>query len=196
MTNRDELAFSRLIRDTFPNAVFAEDNFRDHWGDMPLVPTIAHAHTERVRLFVPDPGDEDRFEINVESRRARVRPIVDLQIDRSHWEWPHYPSTKWAFDPPLLGDGEFVASFPKGDETVRKFAMRLLGTLRRVTVVGGYGLDAMRWTQGGAGERRRLGGGGMWAPADWRFPDNPYYDDARWDDRLPPEDTLPSRGFP
>lgn len=196
MTNRDELAFSRLVRASFPNTVFAEDNHRDHYNEMPVVASIAVARTNRVRLFVPDPGREERFRTNADFQRVLVPSAVRFAFDRSHWEWPFDPSKKYVFDPPLLGEGQFVASFPKHYETIRKFAMRVLGMTRRVTTGRGYGLDAMRWTQGVEGERRRLGGGEMWAPPDWRFPDNPFYDDSRWDDRMPPEDTLPSRGFP
>ncbi len=200
MTERDELAFSRALRESFPMVMFAEDDHRSRYSDRPVRASIAHAKTARVRVVIPSPGQEQRMKINLEMDCVMVRPECHFPYDRSHWEYPRDPSKKWAFDPPILGEGQFVATFPRDDPVNKKFAYRVMRMLNKVTrpyskdrgvYVAGH--DAYRWCREG-GPRRALGHG-FRTPPDWVFPDLPYYNDDLWDDDMPPEPTLPSCGF-
>lgn len=195
LSHRDELAYSRRLKETWPTALFAEDDYRNSLSQMPLVPSIAHARTVRVQIVIPTTGAEERLRLSADLGFVIVHPDVYVQYDRSHWEWPHDPSKKWAFDPPLLGSGRLIVSFRKDDPDGAVLAKKVLRTPGKITWRGTYGLDALRWTTEGGTERRRLGGGEGRAPPGWTMPDKPYYRDELWEDDPPAASTLPSRGF-
>ena len=185
LTDRDELAFSRVIREFCPDVmfmgVFAGDDGKRGY---PL-PSIPHDSDGRTSIMLPTPGQEDRWQLNIDMGRIMVSPWGQFYLERSKWEWMD-PSKKWAFDLPLFGWGKLIVGFPRDDEEMKKYAGKLLRLVNKVTCKGGgYGLDACLWSQaGGKDERRGLGSGHCVDPSE-EIKLNKYYDDALWEDRLP-----------
>ena len=184
LTDRDELAFGRAIREFSPNAIFFGIPSGDQSGQAQFLPNIPYESRCGHSIFVPAPGQESQWQINIDTGGIMVRPHVHFNLKRSNWEWMD-PSKKWAFDLPLLGWAEIVVGFPRDDEQLKKFAGKLLRLVNKVTRKGGtYGLDACLWSQSGGDERRALGAGERIDPSE-KILLNKYYDDALWDDRLP-----------
>ena len=184
LTDRDELAFSRVIREYCPDVMF--------WGQIPggnpydesTLPSIAHCGGGSVSIVLPAPGQEKRWQLNKAMGQILVSPLVGFALDRSKWEWVD-PSKKWTFDPPLFGLGELGIYFPHDDKTLKNFAGRLLRLMNKVTWKDNiFGLDACLWSQSGGEERRGLGSGELIDPSE-KIELNKYYDDSLWDDSLP-----------
>lgn len=188
LTNRDELAFSRAVREFSPDVLFLGHKPNGTPRDQVLLPNISHDAGDTTGICVPTPGQERQWRINLEMNALLVRPHVGFYLERSRWEWPD-PSKKWTFDLPLYGWGEVGVSFPREDEDLKKFAGKLLRLINKILRKGGfYGLDACLWSQAGIDERRGLGSGKLIDPAE-TIKLNKYYDDSLWDDQLPPEPT-------
>lgn len=190
MTERDELAFSRVLRELFPDVTFLEDDYKKHISEMPVLPAIPHAMTRRILIIIPSPGQETRMRLNNETGIVMIKPECRFQFDRSQWEGTLCPDKKWAFDHPILGWGRLSASFPRDDPINKKFAMRVLRSVDKVLYKKTFGHDACRYCMEG-GPRCALGNG-LRPDEDWSFPNLGYYDDERWDDRLPDGPTLTS----
>ena len=188
MTERDELAFSRVLRELFPEVTFLEDDYKKRFSQMRVLPAIPYAVTRRVLIVIPSPGQEARMRLNHETGIVMIEPECRVQFDRSQWENTLYPEKKWAFDHPILGWGRFSVSFPRDDTINRKFAMRVLRSINKILYKRTFGHDACRYCLEG-GPRCALGNG-LRPEGDWTFPDLHYYNDSLWDDRLPDNPTL------
>ncbi len=190
LSERDELAFSRVLREFSPGALFFGEQSASITERTVPVPNLTHAPTRYASVSLPAPGQEGVWHINVEMQRQLVRPWVRLDLKRSEWLWLD-PAKKWAFDPPLLGEGKLGVAYPKRDPETKPFAMKLLRLVNKVSRrQTGAGLEACRWSQAGGSERRGLGPGVLVDPAE-EIELNKYYDDSLWDDRLPLEPTGP-----
>ncbi len=188
LTERDELAYSRVLREFCPD-VMVMGNTPDNAGQRSVpLPNIPHDIDDRTTIALPAPGQEGQWKLNLDMQCLMVWPRCRLDLQRSSWEWLD-PTKKWAFDPPLLDWGEVVVGFPKRDEELKRFAGKLLRLVDKVTWKRGkFGLDACRWSQAGGKERRGLGSGELIDPKE-KIKLNKYYDDSLWDDRLPKEPT-------
>lgn len=192
LTERDELAFSRALREFCPAVMILGRTSDEPQGRSFPLPNIPHDCSDRTSIALPAPGQEKQWQLNTDMRCIMVRPRCHLDLRRSSWEWLN-PEKKWAFDLPLLGWGEVIVAFPKHDVGTEKFGMKLLRLINKVTWKRtGYGLDACRWSQAGGMERRGLGAGQVIAPNE-KIALNKYYDDSLWDDRLPAKSTMKHR---
>lgn len=188
LSERDELAFSRVLREFCPEVLFFEEQSASVTESSVPIVNIPHAKSRYVSMSVPAPGQEKAWRLNVEMQRQFVRPWVRLDLDRSRWVWLD-PSKKWAFDLPLLNDGRLGVAYPKADPETKRFAMKLLRLVGKITWKRGcYGLESCIWSQGGGNTRRALGVG-IRIPPERPIKLNKYYDDTLWDDRLPAEPT-------
>ncbi len=192
LTLRDELAFSRVLREFCPDVFILADDTRSPLTERQVIPTIPHSREAQVITALPSPGQEEIWAINRERGHVHIHPTCWFHLYRSWWEWP-MPEKKWAFDPPLLGWARWVGSFPRDNETMKQFVMRVMRLINKVTWKRtGYGLDACLWSQAGKDERHGLGAGHVF-PMDETVTLNKYYDDSLWDDSLPPDASLPER---
>ena len=190
MTTRDELAFSRVLREFCPNVILAGSGYVGDEYKTGYVPTIPLTTLSDVFIGVPAPGQARQWSLNRDMGFQIVHPWVKFELRRSKWEWWD-PTRKWAFDLPLLGWGELVVGFPRENDDLKKFAMKLLRLVNKVTWKRtGYGLDSCLWSQAGKNERRGLGAGHVF-PSDETVVLNEYYDDTLWDDALPADAALP-----
>ncbi len=96
---RDELAFSRVLREFHPEVMFFDDNSAR--ATQTWIPNISHATGSECSVAVPAPGQDARWQLNLDTKMLMVHPLVRLDYQRSRWEWLD-PAVKWAFDPPLL----------------------------------------------------------------------------------------------
>lgn len=189
LTERDELAYSRVLREFCPGVLIAGNEYRKDQKRSGWVPNIPHGDSDQAFIMVPSPGQEDRWHLNAEMDMIVIRPRCQFYLRRSSWEWSD-PTKKWAFDLPLLGWGGVVVGFPRDDPEIKKFCMKLLRLVNKVTWNRkSYGLDACRWSQAGGKERRGLGSGILIDPKE-KIELNKYYDDTLWDDDLPTESTM------
>lgn len=180
LTERDELAFSRVLREFAPGVMFFDN------GDVRSEPVsnIPSCVSRWLDIALPSPGQERQWKLNIETRTQMVTPWVSFRMERSALAWPD-PTKKWAFDPPLLCGGSLVVGFPKSAPELKPFAMKLLRLANKVTWKSwDTGLDACLWSQNG-GDTRRAVGPGIQIPRDEVIKLNKYYDDTLWDDRLP-----------
>ena len=144
LTERDELAYSRVLREFCPGVLIAANKYRKDQKQSGWNPNIPHGDSDKATIMVPSPGQEDRWHLNAEMDMILIRPHVGLDLQRSKWEWMD-PTKKWAFDPPLLDWGEVVVGFPKRDEELKRFAGKLLRLVDKTTWKRGkFGLDACR----------------------------------------------------
>tara|TARA_R110002073_G_scaffold329751_1_gene512714 strand:+ start:727 stop:1272 length:546 start_codon:yes stop_codon:yes gene_type:complete len=177
-----------VLREFCPNVLIWGKKHGNNYDISPWVPNISTGDDDHASIFIPSPGQEVQWQLNVEMRQLLVRPRVRLDLQRSSWEWVD-PGKKWAFDPPLMNWGAVVVAYPMGDDELKQFAGKILRLVDKVTWKRtGYGLDACRWSQSGGAERRGLGSGVLIDP-NIKIEFNKYYDDALWDDRLPDEPT-------
>ena len=194
LSPRDELAYSRVLREYFPSVLFIQDDFRSNISDLPIIPSIAHSETDRIRIIIPSPEQEERMKINQDFNSILVRPICRIHYDRSHWEYFSDPSKKFAFDSPLLGWGSLVASFPRDDEENKKLASKIMRLANKVCGDDVIGYDSMRISSEG-GKRCAVGIGTHIETAK-PFKHIKYYQDDLWDDDPNGIKPLPeSRGF-
>src|SRR3989339_784213 len=91
MTERDELAFSRVLRELFPEVTFLEDDYKKRFSQMRVLPAIPYAVTRRVLIVIPSPGQEARMRLNHETGIVMIKPECRVQFDRSQWENTLYP---------------------------------------------------------------------------------------------------------
>jgi len=188
LTERDELAFSRVLREFCPAVMFMGNTPENAERRSITLPNIPHHCHDRATIALPAPGQEKQWQLNLDMRCLMIWPRCHLDLRRSSWEWLD-PEKKWAFDPPLLGWGEVIVGFPRDDPEMMKFGMKLLRLVNKVTWKRtGFGLDACRWSQAGGKERRGLGAGELVDSIE-KIELNKYYDDSLWDDRLPDEPT-------
>ena len=184
LTERDELAFSRVLREFEPGVQF----FNRDGDRVSPARNIPHCIDDPVSIELPAPDQKRQWRINLETRSRMVRPWVQFTMERSKMVWPD-PSKKWAFDPPLLCGGRLTVGFPKDTPELKPLAMKLLRIANKVTwKTWDTGLDARHWSQSG-GHTRRAVGVGVQIPKDPPVKFNTYYDDALWDDCLPDEPT-------
>jgi hypothetical protein len=190
LTQRDELAYSRVLREFDPDVQFYCYTYRPSEGNCTLAPTLAHGDRDECWIEVCDPEEKLRMRLYDELGLQDVRTDrVSLKLRKSYWNWVD-PTKKWAFDPPLLDWGEVSVGYPAGNEELKKFAGKLLRLVGKITWKRGpYGLDACRWSQTGGKERRGLGSGELIDPSE-EIGLNKYYNDELWDDEgLPDEST-------
>ncbi|HSG71882.1 MAG TPA: hypothetical protein VLA12_15810 [Planctomycetaceae bacterium] len=184
MTERDELAYSRALRELVPGILFYESSGRPKTRNR-RVPNIPASTEWEVYLAIPSPDQMAAWSRNLVSDNMVVRPALYGHFQRSKWEWPD-PTKKWAFDPPLISWGNVSFGFACDDDEIRRFADRIARCLSKITTHGKQrlGLDACLWSQSGGAQRRGLGPGYLIDPEE-RIELNKYYDDTLWDDRLP-----------
>lgn len=182
LTERDELAFSRVLREFSPDVMFF--NWAD--GISGPVPSIPDCSDNLITIALPAPGQERQWKLNIETKTQMVAPWVSFRMERSALAWPD-PSKKWAFDPPLITAGHLDVGYPKSDPDLKSFALKLLRLVNKVTwKTWDTGLDACKWSQNG-GDTRRAIGAGVQVPRDPPVKFNKYYDDSLWDDAGLPE---------
>lgn len=194
LSPQDELAYSRVLRENFPGAMFAEDDYQGHASNFRIIPSIAHSTSDRIQFFIPSPGQEQRMKINKDFGQILVQPNCRFRYDRSHWEHFHDPSKKFAFDSPLLGWGSLTSSFPADDEMNKKFAAKVLRLVNKVCGVIPIGYDAMRISFEGG--KRCAVGIGTHINECKPYEHLSYYQDELWDDDAANITPLPeSQGF-
>jgi hypothetical protein len=188
MTELDELAFSRVLCELVPDILFYEHGGRAN-SRIRRIPNIPASNEWQVYFAVPEPNQLAEWARNFDYDRPVVEPALYGFFQRSAWEWPD-PTKKWAFDPPLMTEGNISIGFPCRNDDLRRLAEQIARQLSKVTTFGKrrFGLDACRWSQAGGGERRGLGPGVLIDPGE-KINLNKYYDDSLWDDRLPDEPT-------
>lgn len=189
LDERDEIAFTRILRETFPNIRFA-DQRRLYTPEIEIHNWLSECNTDYVDAFVPEQGDciplilpsplKGEFYLDLPQRHFRIY--------RSSWTWSTY-DRKWAFDDPTLEDGSISGSYYRetGND-VRLFLNTVWRLLTKITVNVGSswcGFSALNWA---AQKPRRMLRGAIRPPEDWSFPEDcPYYQDELWDDN-PPRD--------
>ncbi len=190
LNERDEVAFSRVLRELCPQTVFFENDRRGKPEFDSIIPNIAHSRTDCVDITMPSPGQEQSWRSPRDRQEMIESRICRFSYERSRWLW-HLWDRPMKFDPPEMEHGQLVAFFPAHDDTMKKFALKVLRLTRKITWgETGYGLAACRWSQSGGPVRRIITGSKPIDPSeDIRL--NKYYDDAGWDDRLPDEPTIP-----
>lgn len=186
MTERDELAYSRVLSELVPDILFYEDGGRAS-SSTRRIPNIPASNEWQVYFAVPAPDQLADWARNFDFDWPVVEPTLYGYFQRSTWEWPD-PAKKWAFDPPLMGEGNISIGFPRLNGDLKRLADRIIRSLNMVTTFGKqrYGLDACRWSQAGGKERRGLGVGELIDPFE-KIELNKYYDDSLWDDDGLPE---------
>ena len=190
LTERDEIAFSRVLREFYPDIWIVGSTKDDDKYSSSHLPSIPHAISSHISFILPSPGQEKRWQLNLDMQSLLIHPTCRFNLERSNWEWWD-TRKKWAFDNPLLGWGKLSVAFPRDDpdQVLKKFSLKLLRLVNKVCWKNGHGLDACIWSQTGGAERRGLGGGGGIDPKE-DIKLNKYYDDSQWDDELPTESTL------
>lgn len=186
MTVRDELAFSRVLRECDPNAGFQMRTPLPHsWHVSHDDPDFDGEYGAYFPFEQNEKDRERNWLLETVGLHASVRG-VSLSFRRSHWSfWS--TERKWAFDSPVLDWGNiYVRYMANGDEDLARYAMKILRLLNKVTWKRSkVGLDAARWSQMGQPTvRNGIGNGELIGPAK-RIELNKYYDDDLWDDRLP-----------
>ena len=189
-TERDELAFSRVLREFEPRTIMFEEDGRapEYQQFTACVPNITHSRSRFLNIYMPSPGQEESWTIPETYIDASRQHICRFVYERGNWAWASLDH-KWVFDPPSLSNGLFTAWYPSEDDTMKKFAMRIFRLAKKVTwLKGSRGLDAVLWSQTGGVVRRSFGG----YPISTEHPSqlNKYYDDSLWDDRLPEVSTM------
>ncbi|MEQ8667053.1 MAG: hypothetical protein RIC16_15140 [Rhodospirillales bacterium] len=190
MTERDELAFDRVLREFDPAMKVACADYDPVKRNSTLVPSLPHGTAEEAHFQVLTPYERERATLFDDLGLGEREQEFGYTLRRSKWKWLD-PSIKWAFDPPLLAWGEVTVAYSAdGGEEVAKTAAKLLRLVNKVTWKRtGFGLDACRWSQAGQPARRNgLGNGQLIDPSE-PIKLNKYYDDSLWDDCLPDEPT-------
>lgn len=190
MTERDELAYSRVLRELVPGVLFYEAEGKAN-SRLRLVANIPDSNVWQVYIAIPAPEQAEEWQKNSGLDAPNVRPALYAHFQRSAWEWPD-PTKKWAFDPPILGSGNISVGFECSVDAHRRLADTIVRRLNKVTTFGKcrFGLHACQWSQSGGAERRGLGSGVLIDPTE-KIELNKYYDDALWDDGL---SAAPCRG--
>ena len=190
LTERDELAFSRVLREFDPEVKIFGGRY-DPIRRVPVPePNIPHGTAMSSNFLILAPDEKERANFLGQLGYQVVDQAVGFDLRRSRLKW-FDPSIKWAFDPPLLDWGEVGVCYPADcDEKVVRFASKLLRLVNKVTWKRtGFGLDACRWSQSDRDKTRHgLGAGVLIDPAE-KIELNKYYDDSLWGDCLPDEPT-------
>jgi hypothetical protein len=184
LNERDELAFSRVLREFCPQTMILEVVT----GRPPVIVPNIPAGRIFVHICMPSPGHETEWDPSRLLRDPDSEKYCRFHYERGCWGW--YPTDRnWFFDPPSLEDGLLYVSYPRGDKEMQRFAMRVQRLVNKVLWKGNYvGLDACIWSQTGGVVRRAVNGKLIDPSADIRL--NKYYDDTLWDDRLPDVPTM------
>lgn len=189
LTERDELAFSHVVREFCPTVMIYGRPIGYQGLRTIRMPNITHDTSGLVNIVIPSPGQEKKWQLNLDMGTMMAWPWCSFEIRRSWWDWT-YQEKKWAFDPPLLEFATITTSFPSADPGLQPFAMKLLRLVNKITWKStGYGLDACLWSQSGGEVRRALGAGSRVDPEE-NIQLNKYYDDSLWNDALPEESTM------
>lgn len=184
MTERDELAYSRVLTELIPDIIFYEYGGRAN-SQMHRIPNIPASNEWQVYLTIPEPHQLAEWARNFDFDYPIVGSAIYGYFHRSAWEWPD-PTKKWAFDPPLMAEGNISVCFPCLNDDLKRLAEQIVRSLSKVTALGKrrFGLDACRWSQAGGSKRRGLGPGTLIDP-NTTIKLNKYYDDTLWSDHLP-----------
>jgi len=183
MTERDELAYSRVLRELVPGILFYESEGKAT-SRLRLISNISESTVWQVYIAIPAPEQVEEWSNNVGLDSPILHPALYAHFQRSSWEWPD-PTKIWAFDPPLIGWGNISVGFDCTVDAHRRLADTIMRRLNKVTTFGKrrFGLDACRWSQAGGWERRGLGPGELIDPSEI-IELNRYYDDDLWGDGL------------
>lgn len=183
LTPRDELAFSRVLREFDPSVKFSYYGPGVRGRHCTSLTGIVFGDAGRVGITLDDKKVSFRRDVELLATFGLVEPGLSMSLKRSSWDWPD-PSKKWAFDLPLLYWGEVNVRFPYGDADYKRYAGTVLRLVNKITWKRkGFGLDACRWSQAGGSVRRGLGAGILIDPEE-AIELNKYYDDELWDDSL------------
>lgn len=177
---RDELAYSRVLRETYPDVMFVQDDHRSPISKLPIIPSIAHSATSYTKIVIPSPGQEKRMKINHDFETIMVHPECSFRYQRSHLEYFADPSKKYAFDSPLMGWGEITSSFPRDDDINKKFTAKVMRLVNKACGISPIGYDAMRISSEGG--KRCCVGIGVHIEEAKPFEHLKYYQDDLWDD--------------
>ncbi len=198
-TERDEVAFSRILRDRFPTVRFQE-NARNHSDDILVCNRLQDCPGSRLYIFVPK-EDWTPLILNCPPPLSNEfylhKPRTHFIYYRGHWSWLP-PNRKWACEMPNLTAGHVEgAYYREGDNETRLFLNTVWRLITKISVCIGSrwcGYDALRHAQ----ERPRRMLDGCIRPAeDWRFPEDcPYYRDELWDDDASSHPGLDVFGIP
>lgn len=190
LTERDELAFGRVLREFDPDMRVACAEYDPVKRNSTLVPSLPHGTAEEASFLVSTPYEKERAKLFHDLGLGERKREFGFRLFRSKWFWAD-PRRKWAFDPPLLEWGELTVAYSAdGGEEVAKTAGKLLRLVNKITWKRtGFGLDACRWSQAGQPSRRNGLGNGELIDTALHITLNKYYDDSLWDDCLPDEPT-------
>lgn len=182
LSERDELAYSRVLREFDPEIRGIDRVFRGNRELQTGSDGLSYDDSRTVCLHVFPPEAKKRLPLYREFGLNELDLRIPLDFRRSIWSRP-IRDHHWAFEE-ILNWGEVWVAFPMGDDELGRFAMKVLRLAGKVTWKRGpFGLDACRWSQTGGSVRRGLGNGQLIDPAE-KIELNKYYDDSLWDDGL------------
>jgi hypothetical protein len=191
-TERDELAFGRVLREFSPRVIFFENDRRTALSV--CIPNIPASCTECVEIFMPPPGQESSWIAPPDWVQGVKQNSCRFTFTRGGWAspGPPPPGRRWLFDWPFPSRSEFVAWFPCHDINLKRFSTKVLRLIDKIVSKppSDAGLDADGWRN--ARETLTYSVRGEY-PIDPEAPilSSNSYNDALWDDRLPEVSTLP-----
>lgn len=190
LTEVDELAFSRVLREFDRNVQFSCLSYGRLRRNTTSMKSLVFGESDEVHVILDTPAELRRPNAQLLDDFGLAGWHLRMTLTRSKWDWPD-PTKKWAFDPPLLDWAEIVVGFPNGDDGFKKYAGKVLRLVDKITWKRQrFGLHACQWSQAGGTERRGLGSGILIDPSE-KIELNKYYDDTLWDDGYR---TVPCRG--
>lgn len=190
LDERDEIAFTRVLREKYPNIGFVEQILYSP-SECTTKDWFSTCHPLGViDAFVPDEENwQPTFHPSSEDGKHTLQlPRRTFTITRSHWLWALCDG-QWGTEHPTLEPSSISGAYCRGtDDDVWLFLDSVWRLLEKITVrVDGVwcGFHALRW----ASENPERTLNRTSRPAqEWVFPkDNPYYRDELWDD-APPHD--------
>ena len=194
LNEADETILSLALKDAFPEIEFYNEGAED--SDRSLISLC-----DDRSVYADLPSHEIP---SLPEQPTRPVPRRYIHIARSNWIWRAGwdRNTKWAWDPPTLGEGMVDSSFYRADDIARKFVNQVWRILARIATnrtKGGHplgnvlegrtmlrmadekggltwcGHQALAWCRQG-GDRRMLNG--TTQPCDdWEIPKDCWYQD-------------------
>lgn len=159
LTEVDELAFSRVLREFDPNVQFSSSSYGRLRRNTTSMKRIVFGESDEVHIILDTPTELRRPNTQLLDDFGLAGWHLRMSLTRSKCDWPD-PTKKWVFDPPLLDWAEIVVGFPNGDGDFKKYAGRVLRLVDKITWKrGSFGLHACKWSQAGGSDRRGLGSG-------------------------------------